>query len=738
MKNKKIIYTIILFIFFVILGTLKVQAAQEIESVENLVATLGNENIEVNENQIKLLNDIELEDNLIINSGNYIIDLNGKTISYTKNYATLFYIFGGNLTIKDDTNNGKLISEGATISCDKGTLKIENCKMDSNNDNVSIFISNEGIVQIDNGEFSGLISLSAGNLIINGGLFKSGLDVNFEPFTDKVPNAIINGGEFIGNQAGLYIWFSAYAKNIQLKGGTFKGANEETPGIYVGDKFDLTDLLPLGYNFDNDEQNFVKVENEFVSYSYTGSANSVSVERHINRNIIKLTFVDYDGNIIKTKSILQGRNFTLPEAPEKEGYVFVGWDIDTENVTNDMIITPIYEKIYNFEVTYIYNEYYTGEEIKPNAIIIDESTENRLSEEDYEIICENNINAGTASVQIQGKGKYKHCTQTAEFNILPKYFCYDLEVYCQREYEYTGEEIKPDVSVYYKETKLINNVDYTVSYESNINAGNGRIIVSGIGNYEGEITKIFRINQKKIDEMILKQTSFVYNGNEIFPEVSVKSGNKELIKDIDYTIYYANNINVGNGYIRINGINNYTGYTTLDFNIVSKSISNMNITIDLSKKQYTGKAIKPTIEIKDNDYKLSENFDYKVEYSNNINIGKATIKITGKNGYSGTITKTFDIVPKTVKITSIKAPIIRTVSLNWQKDTSVDGYEIYSSKNKEDNYSLVKTINRNNKDSHIFLAHKKGTYYYTMRSYKIVNGIKIYSDLSEVKEIKVR
>ena len=54
MKNKKIIYTIILFIFFVVLGTLKVQAAQEIESVENLVAALGTSNIQVNENQIKI------------------------------------------------------------------------------------------------------------------------------------------------------------------------------------------------------------------------------------------------------------------------------------------------------------------------------------------------------------------------------------------------------------------------------------------------------------------------------------------------------------------------------------------------------------------------------------------------------------------------------------------------------------------------------------------------------------
>ena len=106
--------------------------------------------------------------------------------------------------------------------------------------------------------------------------------------------------------------------------------------------------------------------------------------------------------------------------------------------------------------------------------------------------------------------------------------------------------------------------------------------------------------------------------------------------------------------------------------------------------------------------------------------------------YVGTIIKTFNIVPNTVKIKSIKTPIFRTVKLTWQKDSSIDGYEIFRSNNKNGNYSLVKTINQNNKDSYLFLAHKKGTYYYTIKSYKIVDGNKIYSDFSDIAEIKVK
>lgn len=738
MKNKKIIYIVILFVFFIIVGTLSVNASQEINTIEDMVFILGNENIEVNENEIKLLNDIKLRDVLVIKSGNYIIDMNGKSISYTKNSNnTPLNIVGGSLIIKDDTKNGEIISKYSSISCYNGFLKIENCKVSS-----AIYVANEGKVQIDNGEFSGTVVISAGTLIINGGLFKNGVEVNFEEFTYKQPTLIINDGEFYGVHAGLYIWSSHYAKNIKLKGGTFKGIDEETPGIYVGgDKFELKKLLAFGHKFDNNEQDVEEISydaGKTINY-HTTSANEVSVTRRINTNIIRLIYLDYDNNIIKTQNTVECKIFTLPEAPEKEGYVFVGWDIEPENVVNDMIVTPIYEKIYNLEVDAIYPEYYTGEEIKPNISIIDEITKERLSEEDYEIICENNINVGTVNVVVQGKEKYKYSNVTTEFEILPKNIYYDYELKCEKDFEYTGQEIKPNVDFICGNRTLINGVDYEVYYESNVDVGCGRIIVSGIGNYTGEKTEIFRINKKQIDKITLpNETSFVYTGNEICPKPIVKAGNKDLIKDVDYTVYYSNNINIGTATIRISGTGNYTGGATIEFNIVSKDINNMNVDIDLSNKQYTGSSIKPTVKITDNNYVLRENFDYTVQYSNNSKIGKATIKIIGNNGYSGTIVETFEIVPKTVKIKSIKAPIIRTVKLTWQKDSSIDGYEIYRSNSKEGNYSLVKTINKNSKDNYLFLAHKKGTFYYTIKSYKIVDGNKIYSDFSNVKEIKVK
>ncbi len=64
--------------------------------------------------------------------------------------------------------------------------------------------------------------------------------------------------------------------------------------------------------------------------------------------------------------------------------------------------------------------------------------------------------------------------------------------------------------------------------------------------------------------------------------------------------------------------------------------------------QYTGKELKPTLRVMFNEVtQLIEDVDYTLSYSNNIDVGKATIKVKGKGRYSGTLTKSFNILPQT-------------------------------------------------------------------------------------------
>ena len=63
----------------------------------------------------------------------------------------------------------------------------------------------------------------------------------------------------------------------------------------------------------------------------------------------------------------------------------------------------------------------------------------------------------------------------------------------------------------------------------------------------------------------------------------------------------------------------------------------------VSAMTYTGKALKPEITVTLDGTELTEGADYTVTYSNNINVGTAAVKVTGKGSYAGAVNKTFKI-----------------------------------------------------------------------------------------------
>ena len=73
------------------------------------------------------------------------------------------------------------------------------------------------------------------------------------------------------------------------------------------------------------------------------------------------------------------------------------------------------------------------------------------------------------------------------------------------------------------------------------------------------------------------------------------------------------------------------------------SISKASVTLSTSTYAYDGKAKKPGVTVKLNGKTLKNGTDYTVSYSNNTKIGIATVKITGKGNYTGSISKTFKI-----------------------------------------------------------------------------------------------
>ena len=65
---------------------------------------------------------------------------------------------------------------------------------------------------------------------------------------------------------------------------------------------------------------------------------------------------------------------------------------------------------------------------------------------------------------------------------------------------YTGGPICPAVSLWHRETKLVMGVDYTLSYQDNVNVGVGIVTVAGMGNYAGTRLLFFDIVPPRAEE----------------------------------------------------------------------------------------------------------------------------------------------------------------------------------------------------------------------------------------------
>ncbi|MBQ9531691.1 MAG: leucine-rich repeat protein [Eubacterium sp.] len=160
----------------------------------------------------------------------------------------------------------------------------------------------------------------------------------------------------------------------------------------------------------------------------------------------------------------------------------------------------------------------------------------------------------------------------------------------------------------------------------------------------------------------------------------------------------------------------------------------------IKDKVYTGKALTQSITVKLGSKTLKKDTDYKVTYTNNKNVGKATVTITGINAYSGTISKTFKINPKATTLSKVTAGS-KSFTATWKKQaTQTTGYEIqYATDSKFTKNKKSVTVSKNStvKTTVKKLTAKK-KYYVRIRTYKTVSGTKYYSAWSATKTVTTK
>ena len=250
-----------------------------------------------------------------------------------------------------------------------------------------------------------------------------------------------------------------------------------------------------------------------------------------------------------------------------------------------------------------------------------------------------------------------------------------------------------------------------------------------------EIPALSKISISKAS-VTLSTSTYAYDGKAKKPGVTVKLNGKTLKNGTDYTVSYSNNTKVGTAKVTIKGKGNYTGSVSKTYSI--KNNFKKATVSGISTKAFTGKNITQSITVKYNGKTLKKGTDYTVSYSSNKNIGTATVKITGKGSYTGTITKTFKINPAKQEIQKLTAKS-KAFFVDWAQKGSATGYEIQYATNSKFTRAKKITITNNKTDTKTIskLSGKK-KYYVRVRSYTTVKGTKYYGAWSASKSVTTK
>ncbi|MDE6014766.1 MAG: leucine-rich repeat protein [Acetatifactor sp.] len=317
---------------------------------------------------------------------------------------------------------------------------------------------------------------------------------------------------------------------------------------------------------------------------------------------------------------------------------------------------------------------YTGEAIIPE-FTVKVGSDTLVKGTDYEVVGSNNVNAGTATITIRGKGSY--CgTKKATFKITPIATLNKVSFTLDKtSVPYTGiaYEIGKGINVtaQYNGKPLVKDVDYTCSYKKNTDAGTATITFTGMGGYSGTTKKTFKIESANISLLaitfldsagnIKEDSSYAYEQGGVKPSIRLTLGGRILVAGTDYTLSYKNNTARGTADITVKGKKNYKGTINNKFTIVQQDIKELSATAtDVVYQNKAGVVAGSKTTVTDvNGKTLTEGTDYRVSYAyvNDtyladgtfkkanaaVNIQKDVIpvetliavKITGAGGYKG-------------------------------------------------------------------------------------------------------
>ncbi len=161
---------------------------------------------------------------------------------------------------------------------------------------------------------------------------------------------------------------------------------------------------------------------------------------------------------------------------------------------------------------------------------------------DYTVSYKDNVNVGTATVTIKGKGNYTGTT-TAIFRITAARISKATAKAIAKQ-AYTGKSVKPSVSLTFG-GKRLTNADYTLTYANNVKVGTATVTVRGKRNFTGTKKLTFKVVAPSVSYMVHVQRS----GDQAWRKDGAVAGTSGLSRRLE-----AIRIKLGSGFPVSGGI----------------------------------------------------------------------------------------------------------------------------------------------------------------------------------------
>ena len=546
--------------------------------------------------------------------------------------------------------------------------------------------------------YNGNVQKPSFEVVVDSRTLDAGVDYNVTYSGDAISagtqNVTINGiGNYTGTQAGSYTIdkLSLSTATIKLPSEMFvynRSDQKPTPVVSVGSLVISANDYDVSWDDDNDPAtttpNFENVGTKYITV--TGKNNCqdskgttyVITAKQIDANMVTLaqTEMTYTGSALDPGVTVKDGETPLvqgTDADPKEYKLEITNNVNvgtaTVKVTGQGNYTGVVQKTFNiqtqsqqdFTISDIAAVTYNGSEHKPTPTI-QYGTVNLVNEKDYTLSYRNNVNAGTATVVVTGKGGYEGSSGTKNFTINPKQLVPANVSLSYSSVNYTGVEIKPAVTVLDGDNPLLENRDYTIVYSNNINAGTATVTVTGYGNYStsdqtaGTIEKQFTISPLSIatGEVNLSYISTVFNGSVQKPSVqTVYANGHQLTATTDYTISWPETdyTNQGVKTVTVTGTGNYKDSKNATYTIEKKEVNSNMITLSgdgfntvFNSFTYDGASHSPTVTVANGTLAMTLTTDYTLTNPAHTEVGNYVVQIDGTGNYKGTATKQYSIV----------------------------------------------------------------------------------------------